>query len=72
LRDEEKSKEQLINEPLVLRQGITELEASRQYDWGQFHKQLTAACKTWNYKISDLLDIPLLQQMFASFLTLPG
>lgn len=72
MRDEEKSKEQLINEPLVLRQGITELEASRRYDWGQFHKQLTAAGKTWNYKISDLLDIPLLQQMFASFFNLTG
>lgn len=80
MRDEDKTKEQLINELRILRKRHIELEAARPCDGWQSRYQSPpiepspkpTAGKTFDYRISDLIDIPLLQQMFASFFNLTG
>ncbi|MEQ8175412.1 MAG: PocR ligand-binding domain-containing protein [Syntrophomonadaceae bacterium] len=79
MRDEDKTKEQLLNELIILRQRNIELEAAQHYNGRQSPYPSTPIefshepiGRTLNYRISDLIDIPLLQQMFASFFNLTG
>lgn len=89
MRDEHKTKEQLINELVVLRQRNMELEAIRHNTRRRIPKQANPnqaangnfivmappdpmANQAQKYNISDLIDISLLQQMFASFYKLTG